>query len=50
MFFTIDAGPQVKVVCLPEALDAASEALQPVPGVTRVLTGGLGDGARIVEP
>ena len=50
VFFTIDAGPQVKVVCLPEALDAASEALQLVPGVTRVLSGGLGAGARIIEP
>ena len=47
VFFTIDAGPQVKVVCLPEALGAATEALQQVPGVTQVLTGGLGEGARI---
>lgn len=48
VFFTVDAGPQVKVVCLPDSLDAAAEALEQVPGVQRVLTGGLGEGARIL--
>ena len=50
VFFSIDAGPQVKVVCLPEALDAAREALALVPGVSRVLAGGLGEGARLIDP
>ncbi len=49
VFFTIDAGPQVKAVCLPEATDTVAEALQQVPGVLRLLTGGLGPGARIVD-
>ncbi len=48
VFFTIDAGPQVKAVCLPDALDATVEALGQVPGVQQVVSGGLGDGARIV--
>ena len=47
VFFTVDAGPQVKAVCLPEALDEVAEALRQVPGVLEVLTGGLGAGARI---
>jgi len=49
VFYTIDAGPQVKAVCLPEAADTVAEALQRVPGVLRLLTGGLGTGARIVD-
>lgn len=49
VFFTVDAGPQVKAVCLPEALERVSEALAEVPGVKKVLSGGLGEGARIVE-
>ncbi len=47
VFFTVDAGPQVKAVCLPEALDEVTDALQQAPGVLRVLTGGLGGGARL---
>ena len=46
VFFTVDAGPQVKAVCLPEALESVREALAEVPGVQRVLWGGLGEGAR----
>ena len=46
VFFTVDAGPQVKAVCLPEALDPVREALAAVGGVQRVLWGGLGEGAR----
>lgn len=49
VFYTIDAGPQVKAVCLPEAADAVAEALGAVPGVLRLITGQLGEGARIVD-
>lgn len=44
--FTIDAGPQVKAVCLPGDADAVAEALAAVDGVTEVLRTGLGRGAR----
>ena len=47
VFFTMDAGPQVKAVCLPEALEGVADALRQTPGVKQVLGGGLGDGARI---
>ena len=43
VFFTIDAGPQVKAVCLPEAAADVRAALAAVPGVSRVLESGLGD-------
>jgi diphosphomevalonate decarboxylase len=48
VFFTIDAGPQVKAVCLPEACDAVSAALSATAGVKKVMASGLGSGARIL--
>lgn len=50
VFFTVDAGPQVKAVCLPEAENDVQSTLQSIAGVERVLTTGLGQGARIVVP
>jgi diphosphomevalonate decarboxylase len=49
VFFTIDAGPQVKAVCLPDAADVVARELAAVPGVHQVLESGLGEGARVVE-
>jgi diphosphomevalonate decarboxylase len=48
VFFTIDAGPQLKAVCLPEAAPAVAAALADVDGVQEVLVSGLGDGAALV--
>jgi len=45
VFFTIDAGPQVKAVCLPEHADDVADALRATAGVTDLMTTGLGDGA-----
>jgi diphosphomevalonate decarboxylase len=45
VFFTIDAGPQLKAVCLPEAAAMVRAALQELPGVLDVLDSGLGQGA-----
>jgi diphosphomevalonate decarboxylase len=50
VFFTVDAGPQVKAVCEPGTGDAVADALGAVTGVTRLLRSGLGAGARVVEP
>jgi diphosphomevalonate decarboxylase len=47
VFFTVDAGPQVKAICLPEAADRVAEALGELPGVAQVLRCGLGEGARV---
>ena len=45
VFFTMDAGPQVKAVCLPEAAPEVAAALADIDGVHEVLVSGLGDGA-----
>jgi diphosphomevalonate decarboxylase len=50
VFFTIDAGPQVKAVCLPGAGDRVAAALAATPGVLDVLRSPLGGGARLVGP
>lgn len=49
VFFTIDAGPQVKAVCLPEDAELVSQALAQTPGVRQIMTSGLGPAARLVE-
>lgn len=49
VFFTIDAGPQVKAVCLPHAAATVADALRELTGVKRVLRVGLGVGARVLE-
>ncbi len=49
VFFTIDAGPQLKAICQPGASDRVASALAEVPGVIEIVRCGLGDGARVVE-
>ncbi len=51
VFFTIDAGAQLKAVCLPGHAEGVAAALAEIPGVGRTLVSGLGAGARTVaEP
>jgi diphosphomevalonate decarboxylase len=47
VFFTIDAGPQLKAVCAPGARAAVEDALRAVPGVLELLTRALGPGAEL---
>lgn len=49
VFFTIDAGPQVKAVCLPRSADTVAETLGAVPGVIQTMRTGLGAGARLLD-
>jgi diphosphomevalonate decarboxylase len=49
VFFTIDAGPQVKAVCLPDAAATVEAALRATDGVSDVMITALGEGARL-EP
>lgn len=49
VFFTVDAGPQIKAVCLPEAVLQVQAALREVPGVQQVSVAGLGQGARLLQ-
>lgn len=45
VYFTIDAGPQIKALCRPEARTAVAHALAAVDGVEYVLPTQLGPGA-----
>ena len=49
VFYTIDAGPQVKAVCAPGQGGPVAALLAKSPGVLRVVRGGLGDGARVAD-
>jgi len=49
VFFTIDAGPQVKAVCLPDDADSVRQALTATPGVLNVMMSRLGSAARLVQ-
>jgi diphosphomevalonate decarboxylase len=48
-FFTIDAGPHVKVLCVARDAEFVAEALDEVPGVLRTLVAAPGPAARLVE-
>ena len=48
-FYTVDAGPQVKAVCLPDDAAGVAAALRDVTGVEDVLVSGLGEGARVED-
>lgn len=45
VFFTIDAGPQIKAICLPDAKKQVQEMLENIQGVKSVISCGLGEGA-----
>jgi diphosphomevalonate decarboxylase len=45
VFFTVDAGPQVKAVCLPGSTELVREKLQSITGVIKTLDCKLGQGA-----
>ena len=49
VFFTIDAGPQIKAVCLPGDADKVRVALAEMPGVQDIHVVGLGPGAACVS-
>jgi len=49
VFFTIDAGPQVKAICLPEHAEKVRTSLASTNGVIDVMVTGLGEAARLLE-
>lgn len=49
VFFTVDAGPQVKAVCAPEDAGQVQGALAEVEGVEQTLCVGLGGAAKLIE-
>ena len=46
--YTVDAGPNVHVLCLGEYAKDVEKRLREVPGVKDVLVAGVGDGAKVV--
>jgi diphosphomevalonate decarboxylase len=48
-YFTIDAGPHVKVLCAPPDAAAVAAPLGALPGVLRTIATSPGPGARVVE-
>jgi len=48
-YVTIDAGPQVKVICLPQYSEQIRRELEQVKGIKKILKTSIGPGARIVE-
>ncbi len=49
VFFTIDAGPQVKAVCEPSVSEEVAETIRTISGVQRVIETGLGPDAYLLE-
>ncbi|MEO7122110.1 MAG: diphosphomevalonate decarboxylase [Lacisediminihabitans sp.] len=49
VYFTIDAGPQVKALCSPEHAAVVADALGSVVGVRETRTSALGGGARLIS-
>ena len=48
VFFTIDAGPQVKAICLPESRQAVHDALVATNGVIKAIRSKIGPPARLI--
>lgn len=48
-YFTIDAGPHVKVFCRADDVAAVSAGIEAIEGVKRVIVAAPGEGARVVE-
>ena len=49
VFFTIDAGPQLKAVCSTKDIEQVRDALAATNGVTDVMVSGLGEAAGLVR-
>jgi diphosphomevalonate decarboxylase len=49
VFFTVDAGPQVKAICTEEHAQSVQQALAILPGVEETIQVGLGSGATVVD-
>jgi len=49
VFFTIDAGPQLKAICLPDETELVKATLDACVGVIRTMVSGLGAGAMLLD-
>jgi len=49
VYFTIDAGPQVKLLCFPDDVTTIQEALAPLEGILDIIITAPGQGAQLGE-
>ncbi len=49
VYFTIDAGPQVKAICQPEDVSIVQETLEQIDVGMQVIETGLGSGVELIE-
>jgi len=49
VFFTIDAGPQVKIICEPDVSKDVMSVMENLPGLKSIIKSNLGRGARIIH-
>lgn len=48
-YFTIDAGPHLKIICQNKDLDKLTKRLELVKGVRKIITNKISDGARLTD-
>ena len=48
-YFTIDAGPQIKVITLPQEIADLKNIFKDVPGIVKIIETKLGGDARLIE-
>jgi diphosphomevalonate decarboxylase len=48
-YFSIDAGPQLKIICLPHNAEKIENFVNEIPGVKRMIRTSLGSGAKLIE-
>ena len=48
IFYTIDAGPQVKIICKSDLTEEVCSAMKKISGIKSIIECGLGQGARLI--
>jgi diphosphomevalonate decarboxylase len=49
VFYTIDAGPQVKIICKPDLTEEVAFEINKIPGIESIVKCGLGQGAKLID-
>jgi diphosphomevalonate decarboxylase len=49
VFYTIDAGPQVKIICQPDLTEEVVFEINKIAGIKSIIECGLGSGARLIN-
>lgn len=48
-YFTIDAGPQVKIICLKKDVPEIKKRLKNIEGIKRIIVSKSGKGVRLID-